>query len=388
MAILTPTKFRLLLGATIWLYLFITLPSCQVVRPFYYNIPDEKDGKRFPFRVIGASALSEVFRFKIGSDTLDEIKNLKVESKTFNSSAVTLDEFVKLHKTLSFLIIRNDSILYQHYAKDLDETTKVASFSIAKAYVAMLIGIAINDKLIKGVDQPITDFLPEWKMKTGYSNITIKNLLKHTSGLKFTTSTMNPMSDQAQFYYTESLRKRILNAQIEEPPGLDFNYQSENTALLGLILERVTGKTVSAYLEQKIWTQIGTEAPANWSTDSDDSLAIEKSFCCLNARTVDFAKFARLLLNHGDWEGKQIVPASWIANATARTTRDGEKSTYGYGMGLGPKEYGSFYPIGLYGQLLYIYPKKNILIIRFGNSTVPYVPDYWKQVMLQIVDQL
>ncbi|MDB5119644.1 MAG: beta-lactamase [Sphingobacteriales bacterium] len=366
----------------------LTISSCVLLRPFVYNLPDEKDAKRFSYRVVNASDPSDIFNFKAVADTLPEIARLKVENRTFNSSAVTLNEFVKLHRTLSFMIIRNDSILYKYYAKDMGEETRVASFSISKAYVSVLIGIAINDGLIKGVNQPIIDFIPEWKFKNGYQLITIKNLLKHTSGLKFTISMINPLSDQTQFYYNDGLRKRILNAQIEEEPGLHFNYQSENTALLGLILERTTGKTLSAYMEEKIWKRIGTEAPAYWSVDSDDSTAIEKSFCCLNARTVDFAKFARLLLKNGNWEGKQIVPAKWIMDATSRTTEGGGKTTYGYGMGLGPKEYGSFYPIGLYGQLLYVYPKKNIILVRFGNSTVPYVPDYWKEVMLQIIDQL
>lgn len=364
------------------------LSSCKLLRPVFYNLPDEKDLKRFPHREISPSRPVDIFNLKTALDTLAEIKNLKVENKTFNSSGVSLDEFVKLHRTLSFVIIRNDSILYKYYAKELGEETRVTSFSISKAYVAMLIGIAINDGLIKSPNQSITDFIPEWKDKSGYQLITIKNLLKHTSGLKFTTNSINPLSDQSQFYYTEGLRKLILKAQIEEAPGLHFNYQSENTSLLGLILERVSGKTLSEYLEEKLWKKIGTEASAYWSTDSEDSTAIEKSFCCLNARTLDFAKFARLLLNNGNWEGNQIVPSDWINAATDRTTEDGSKITYGYGMGLGPKEYGSFYPIGLYGQLLYIYPKNNLIIVRFGNTVVPYVSDYWKEVMLQIIDQL
>ena len=364
------------------------LSSCKFIRPLYYNLPDQKDVYRFPYRIINSSDSSSEFNFKTTAHTLPEIKNLKVENRTFNSSGVTLNEFVKLHRTLSFIIIRNDSILYKYYAKKIGEETRVASFSISKAYVAMLVGIAINDGLIKSINQPVTDFIPEWNGKNGYQLITIKSLLKHTSGLLFTTSMINPLSDQSQFYYNAGLRKRILNTQIEQLPGLNFNYQSENTSLLGLILERATGKTLSAYMEEKIWKRIGTGAPAYWNTDSDDSTAIEKSFCCLNARTIDFAKFARLLLKNGNWEGNQIVPANWIKDATAKTTDNGSKITYGYGMGLGPEKYGSFYPIGLYGQLLYVYPKKNLIIVRFGNSTVPYVPDYWKEVMLQIIDQL
>lgn len=372
----------------IGLLICLSATSCKIFRPLVYNVPDEKDGKRFPYRIVHSSDSNMVFHFKETSDTLPEIRNLKVDNRSVNSTGVNLNDFVKLHRTLSFLIIRNDSILYQYYAKDLSPETRVSSFSISKAYVAMLIGIAIQDKLIKGVDEPITDFISEWKGKKGYELITIKNLLRHTSGLKFTTSMTNVLSDQSQFYYMSGLRQRVLDAQIEEQPNLHFKYQSENTCLLDLILERVTGKSLSAYLEEKIWKPIGTEAPAYWSIDSEDSTAIEKSFCCLNARTVDYAKFSRLLLRKGNWNGKQLIPENWIKEATTSTTDNGGKISYGYGMGLGPKAYGSFFPAGLFGQFLYVYPKKNVIVVRFGNSTVPYVPDYWKEVMLQIVDQL
>lgn len=360
--------------------------SCNLARPFVYNLPDERDARRFPYRTINAA--DSVFNFARSPVVLPEITNIKVESKPLNSVVVPLGEFVQRHKTISFVLIRNDSIVYEYYAKGYNSKMNVTSFSISKAYITMLTGIAINDGLIKNVSQPITDFITEWKNKPGYSLITIKDLLRHTSGLKFRGGILNPDSDQWQFYYGNRLRKRTLSTKIREAPGLRFDYQSENTCLLGLILERVTGKSLSAYLQEKIWSQIGTEAPALWNTDREDSAAVEKAFCCLNARTLDFAKFARLLLNKGNWNGKQIVPAQWIAEATKRTNEGGGKITYGYNMGLGPAEYESFYPMGLYGQWLYVYPEKKVIIVRFGKANIRYNPNYWKQVMLQLADQL
>jgi CubicO group peptidase (beta-lactamase class C family) len=155
-----------------------------------------------------------------------------------------------------------------------------------------------------------------------------------------------------------------------------------------LIIERTTGNTVSNYLQKKIWSQIGTEAPVSWSTDRKDSAAIEKAFCNLNARTLDFAKFAKLLLNKGNWNGKQIIPQHWIEESITNTTVNGSKISYGYNLVIGPAAYNSFYPIGLYGQLLYIYPKKNIIIVRFGNADLNYNSNYWKEIMNQLIDQL
>lgn len=354
----------------------------------YYNLPDEKDAKRFHYRTVLPAPDSSIFSFTKATDTPDVIKRIRIENKSINATGVTLNQFVKLHKTISFAIIRNDSLLYEYYANNYSATKNVTSFSIAKAYITMLVGIAINEGYIKSGNDPITDYIKEWKDKPGYNLITIKDLLRHTSGLKFTENMFNPESDQLQFYYGTTLRKNILASTIREQPGLHFDYQSENPSLLALIIERTTGTTVSNYLQQKIWGQIGTEAPALWSTDRKDSAAIEKAFCCLNARTLDFAKFARLLLNKGNWNGRQIIPYQWIKESINRTTENGGKISYGYNMGIGPVAYNSFYPIGLYGQLLYIYPAKNIIIVRFGNADINYNPNYWKEMMLQLIDQL
>ena len=366
----------------------LILFSCKIIKPVFYNLPDEKDAKRFPYRTVMQSPDSAVFGFKKTLDTLEEIKRIRVENKSINSTGVALNQFVELHKTISFAIIRNDSLLYEYYATNYSAKKNVTSFSIAKSYITMLIGIAINEGFIKSVNDPVTDYITEWKYKPGYNLITIKDLLRHTSGLKFTENIFNPESDQLQFYYGTTLRKNILASAIKEPPRLHFDYQSENPSLLALIIERTTGNTVSNYLQKKIWSQIGTEAPALWSTDRKDSAAIEKAFCCLNARTLDFAKFARLLLNKGNWNGKQIIPRHWIEESIISTTANGGKISYGYNLGIGPAAYNSFYPIGLYGQLLYIYPKKNLIIVRFGDADINYNLNYWKEIMLQLIDQL
>lgn len=373
-------------------FLALLATSCSIfhdiTRPIFQGLPDENDATENCFRVVHNDTLQAPFHFIRTNDTIPAIKKMLIEDKSLDASGIPLGDFMKLHKTLSFAIIRNDTVLYEFYDKGIEPTTNVTSFSIAKSYVAMLVGIAIQEGKIKSVDESISDFLPELNDIPDINRITIKNLLQHTSGIKFSKTMYNPWSDNAEFYYTDNLRKRALDIDIQEPPGLHFDYQSENTMLLALILEKATGMSVSQYLEEKIWSQIGTEAPATWNTDRSDSLAIEKAFCCLNARTMDFAKFGRLLLHQGNWNGKQIIPASFIKDATTPSANDGGKMTYGYNMAIGPEKYGSFFPIGLYGQIIYVYPKQNIIIVRFGASSFSYHSNYWKEVMLQIIDQL
>lgn len=367
----------------LFILFIVGISSCAI-------LPNEKNAKAFPQTIINSDTTQPVFQFISSADTTSAIKAIRLENKNIDATAVSLNEFVKLHQTISFLIIRNDTILYQYYKPGWSSQRRVTSFSIAKAYVAMLIGIAIQEGKIKSVNDPVTNYITEWQNKPGANAITLKHLLQHTSGLAFSKAITNPLSDQVKYYYGKNLRERALDCDVKFPPGTGFDYQSENPMLLAIILERVTGVSISKYLEEKIWKKIGTEAPANWALDEQAkrSDAIEKAFCCLNAHTLDFARFGRLLLRKGNWEGNQIIPENWINEAITPSLKNGGKQTYGYNMGTGPQMYGSYFPIGLYGQFLYCYPKKNILIVRFGNEDLSYQPNYWKSIMLQLIDQL
>ena len=115
---------------------------------------------------------------------------------------------------------------------------------------------------------------------------------------------------------------------------------------------------------------------------------MEKAFCCLQARTVDFAKFGRLYLNKGNWEGNQIVSKEWVEQSTHSDPSNNNRHYYNNNWGIGPLKYNSFYAVGLYGQYLYLYPEKNIQIIRFGDSSLSYNPNYWQDIFIQIIDQL
>jgi CubicO group peptidase (beta-lactamase class C family) len=145
---------------------------------------------------------------------------------------------------------------------------------------------------------------------------------------------------------------------------------------------------VSQYLQEKIWKPLGMEYPATWSLSNQGSDGIEKAFCCLNARTVDFAKYGRLYLNRGNWNGKQIIPESWIDQSLQSSKESGQRLTYHYNWGIGPEKYKSFFAIGLYGQFIYVYPEKNVIIVRFGKADLNYNPPFLYQTMLQICDQL
>ncbi len=277
-----------------------------MIRPLLHNIPKERNAELFPKRKIEKG--DSVFHFINATNDCSVGTSIKVDERAIDPKGVDLNEMVKLHHTLSFMIIRNDSIIYENYANKYTDTSVLSGFSVAKSFVSTLIGIAIDEGKIKSVRQPITDFIPELTDK-GFGKITIKNLLNHTSGIRFSKQRYNPNSDNAQFYYTKNLRTKTLQSKIEEAPGLYFNYQSENYQLLGLIIERATHQTLSNYLQEKIWKPLGMENNGFWNIDNSSNTGIEKAFCCLNATTHDFAKLGRLFLDKGSWNGRQLISA-------------------------------------------------------------------------------
>tara|TARA_R110002051_G_scaffold229006_1_gene291068 strand:- start:6354 stop:7487 length:1134 start_codon:yes stop_codon:yes gene_type:complete len=370
-----------------FIVILVLLSACSALRPLSFGaIPSQKSYKHFPSRIIENS--DSVFNFIQPIKDYQLGEKIGMLSSDFNATNIKLDSFVKTHKTISFLIIRNDTILYENYQKDYNRETELSSFSVAKPIVSTLIGILIDEGRIKSINDPITNYIPEFADKEGFNKITIKNLLHHTSGIKFSEGKLALSSDNSQFFWGKDLRKRMLNPTIETAPNEFFHYSSENTLLLAYIIEKITGGTISNYLEQKIWKPLGMEAPANWSLDRDDDQAIEKAFCCLQARPIDFAKFARLYLNKGNWEGQQIISKKWVDYSTHPDPEGNNKHFYNNNWGIGPLKYGSFYAIGLYGQYLYVYPEKNIIIVRFGDSTTYLHTAYWNENFIQIIDQI
>ena len=356
-------------------------------RTLIYNTPDLSDHNIFPYRVIKNSPES-VFYFP-KSDTSHHLgKVIYTSYSSLLPNDVTLDDYVEGSKTAALIIIRNDTIIYEKYNKKYQESSIFNTFSVTKAFITTLVGIAIDEGLIMNVDQSITDYIPELLEKEGFSEITIRYLLDHTSGIKFSDARYNPFSDNARYYYTKNLRKLVLKAELYKSPGVETHYSSVNVQLLALILERATGATLSSYLQEKIWQRIGMQYEATWSLDNKRKNSLEKGFSCLNCTAIDLAKLGRLYLNNGVSKNKQLLPKSFINEATKRGTTDGSCLDFHYNFSLGPKQYGSYYARGLYGQLIYVYPKENIIIVRVGEKDLKYNPQFINHVVLEIIDQI
>lgn len=291
------------------------------------------------------------------------------EKKPTKITLTTAEEsyFQKL-QTHSFLVIQNDSIIFEKYFDNKSDTAHSNSFSAAKTVVGLLIGCALEDGVIKSLDEPVAKYIPEFKNR-GKEIVTIRHLLIMASGLSWEESGKNPFSDNAASYYGTDLYHLVAYQNLISQPGKLFNYQSGDTQLLGFILQKATGKSVSQYASEKIWQKIGTENDAYWSLDKKDG--DEKAFCCLYATTHDFAKLGRLILNKGKWNDEVIIPEKYmkelLSPAPIMTEEGIENTRYGFQIWLYPqKENPIYYCRGILGQYIIAIPSENCIIIRTG----------------------
>jgi CubicO group peptidase (beta-lactamase class C family) len=259
----------------------------------------------------------------------------------------------------------------------------VTSFSVAKSFVSTLIGFAIQDGYIGSIDDPITRYLPELDQRDpSFEAITIRHLLRMASGLDY--QAFRPLllnsDDPLTTYYPDQRKLALENAWIVAEPGSYFRYNKYHPQLLGLILERATGMSPTAYLQTRLWDTLGMEYDGSWSVDSVKS-DFEKMETGVNARAVDFAKLGQFFLDNGQWQGRQVLSAPWVAEAT-RPWQPSDPSSYypaSFAKLPGNPYYGymwwgfarddgnyDFAAEGDKGQYIYVSPAKRLVIVRNG----------------------
>jgi CubicO group peptidase (beta-lactamase class C family) len=253
---------------------------------------------------------------------------------------------------------------------------------MAKSVTSILIGCALDEGLIQSIDEPITNYIPELT-KNGFDRVTIKHLLQMTSGIRFKESYYNPFGDAATFYYGTNLRKAIGKMKPEADPGTRFHYSSGDTQVLGFVLARaLKGKTISEYLEEKLWQPMGMEYSTSWSVDRKKN-GLEKTFCCINSPAIDYAKIGRLYLHKGNWNGQQIVSKNWVAESTKIDSLNGSVWYYQHQWWL-PNKKGDFMADGFLGQYIYVNPVNNLIIVRLGRKTGDV---NWRQLFRRLTEE-
>ncbi len=282
----------------------------------------------------------------------------------------SLAHVLKKHKTTSFLIIQNDSVRLEKYWGLGSDSSLTNSFSMAKSIVSLLVGCAIDGGYIDGVDQSVFDFLPELNSFKEY-DVKIKHLLEMSSGYDWLEDYKRPISVTAKAYYGNNLKNLVLNRDFVSVPGLNYNYISGNTQLLGVLLERAVGENISSYASRVLWSKVGAKNDAFWTLDY--SGGVEKAFCCFNSNARDFSKIGLLMLNGGvAVDGERVLSkkyVDWLLSVPPLVDADSGKKIIHYSNGWWvAKVLGKdvFYARGFLGQYLVVIPELNLVFVRLG----------------------
>jgi len=287
-------------------------------------------------------------------------------------------------QTIAFLMIKDDSILYEHYDGGHTAASLSQYFSVTKSVTSALIGAAIDDRIIRSIDQPVVEFVPEF-INRGFDRLTIGHLLDMTSGIDYVEND-NPFGLHVPFNYTSDLERMILAFRPAGEPGGEFQYKSGDVGLLSLVLSRaLSPRTITAYAQERLWTPLGMEYEGVWSVDRESGL--EKTWCCLAGTARDLAKIGRLYLTHGEWNGARVLSPSWVERTVQEDVVDeaawpAEFTAAGFRgyrnlWWLLAKEEGDYLAQGKDGQFLYVTPTRKTIIVRLGRSTGDLRTSHW-----------
>jgi CubicO group peptidase (beta-lactamase class C family) len=340
---------------------------------------DYVDG--FPLRAIPASSRPAPF----ASDP-DEDRVRAELGRIFGVD--DLEAFLADADSQAFVVIADDAVIYERYFGDTTRDSMLTSFSVAKSFVSVLVGIAIDEGHIGSVDDPITTYLPELSERDpAFEDITIRDLLRMASGLEYMDLRWWLLNgdDPLTTFYPDQREIALTNTHIVEGPGEHFDYNKYHAQLLGMILERATGVSVTEFTRTRLWEPIGAEFDAAWALDSEES-GFEKMESGFNARAIDYAKLGRLMLDGGRAGDTQVVSAEWLAESTALDPAthtaeyysrsfsphvyDGGAGYYAY-MWYGMLRTGAPSDVvaeGDRGQIIFVSPANGVVIVRNGTD--------------------
>jgi CubicO group peptidase (beta-lactamase class C family) len=343
-------------------------------------------GDRATFGQVGVlvgshSHLDEIFRGRLvhRAPTASRLVRVAEPSITWRekSAELSLDDYLARHPTTGLLVAQGDTILVERYQYGRTDRDRLTSWSMAKTVTAMLIGIAVQERVIRSIDDPAAVYVPELD-GTEYGRTSLRHLLQMSSGVRFTE----------EYSGTDDIARLAANTyrlvgpggpsavtsfnERAAPAGTRFSYSSAETQVLGLVLTRATGRSAAEYLEQKIWQPMGAEADATWLVDNSGQ---EATYCGLNAVLRDYARLGLLLAHDGNWRGQQIIPSAWLMDATTVRAdqphlRPGVATPifgYGYQTWIVPIERRMFLLWGVRGQRIIVDPRSKLIIV---NSAV------------------
>lgn len=266
-------------------------------------------------------------------------------------------QWIKDRTVTALVVLKDGALVHESYYQGTGPDDLRISWSVAKSYISALFGVLLEEGAIASIDDPVTKYAPALK-GGAYDGATIRNILNMASGVTFDEDYLDQSSDINKMGRVLALGKSMdgFAAEISETfvaPGTDWQYVSIDTHIISMVIRGATGGEIAPLLSEKIIKPMGVEASPYYLTDGNGVAFVLGG---LNLRTRDYARMGQMFLQNGAYNGKQIVPANWVAASTVPSapTEDGEFG-YGYQWWM-PKDgrSGEFLARGIYGQYIYI----------------------------------
>lgn len=373
-ALLALVLLLAVIAGGVYVWALLSTDTSLAARGIIWGGSKFDDWKRFPSRVVRASDTPLYFRVE-ESDLFDD----------FPIDGRPLEVFLEATNTTAFVVLHDDALLYEGYFNGSSHEATQASLSVAKSFVSTLVAIAIEEGFIGSLEDSVTIYIPELlERDPRFGDITIGHLITMSSGLRFVRDPSDPFSDDFVTSHSPDMRAAALETEIVEAPGQRFHYNDYNPQLIGMVLERATGMSVSEYLETRLWQPMGAEGDGSWDLDSERS-GFERMSVGINGRAIDFAKLGWLFLHGGRNGDHQVVSSAWVedvarADDTFKDPR-GDPSVYYRYYWWGDLEYDSYYAEGNLCQFVYVYPSADLVLVRHGYDCGG---TYWTRLLGEI----
>lgn len=279
-----------------------------------------------------------------------------------------VDAFMAGQRSAALLILHDGKLRLERYGLGFDAAGRWTSFSVAKSFTSTLVGAAVKDGFIKSLDDKVSVYIPDLK-GSAYDEVSVRQLLTMTSGVKWNEDYADPNSDVAKFNQhkpedgMEALVSYMRKLPREVPAGTRFLYSTGETNLVGTLVQQATQKPLATYLEEKVWGPAGMEQQATWLLSKTGK---EIGGCCVQAAPRDFARMGQFILNGAMVNGKSIVPDGWSLEATTKRADIGQPGR-GYGYQWWTYDDGSYTARGIFGQGIFIDPQRKLVIVSNAN---------------------
>jgi CubicO group peptidase (beta-lactamase class C family) len=290
-----------------------------------------------------------------------------------------LQDFLDATDTAALLALVDGEVRLEYHALTGGPDVPWISMSVAKSAVSALLGIAVAEKAIGSIDDPVSAYVPV-EAGSAYDGVAIRDVLRMSSGARWVEDYSDPTSDifrlGAAVTGPSTLDDFVATMVRDVPPGTLCRYNSGDTQALAAVLTRATGRSLTDYMHDRLCEPLGTVAPAHWLVDTTGT---EMAFGGLLMTAGDFARLGELFRRGGEWAGEQLVPAEWVRDSVRSlgpTTEPGRPVVgthafdfgYGYQWWLPEGGRGEFSAIGVYNQFVYVDPARRTTIVKLSAN--------------------